>query len=149
MIDEKILMELLEEIANEHPYKVPGNDATYSDYNQGWTDCINWVISMAENLPQVGEWILEHEKEGTGDNLRKDEDFLLELPVSALFRQKMKEDAEKARKWTPAAQPPKKHGKYLVTEEGRENAVIRLYEGTWDTLGTVLAWMPLPEPYKG
>ena len=30
------LLALIQEVMQEHPYKVPGNHDTYSDYNQGW-----------------------------------------------------------------------------------------------------------------
>lgn len=46
--------------------------------------------------------------------------------------------------WTPAEDPPKKHGRYLTLCEGRDIAQIRLFEGDWDSLQRVTHWMPLP-----
>lgn len=51
--------------------------------------------------------------------------------------------------WTPCNEkPPEKNGYYLVT--GRQGAVNkRKYEdGRWYGNWAVVAWMPLPEPYK-
>lgn len=53
-------------------------------------------------------------------------------------------------KWTPVnVILPETFGKYLVTCKGIDIPQIRLYEGTWDSIAEVIAWMPLPEIYKG
>lgn len=67
------------------------------------------------------------------------------------------------RLWTPATIPPKVSDKYLVTHGGSyilslddyttmEDAVRIFDEGYDDYIGwdsqNVIAWMPLPEPYK-
>ena len=52
-------------------------------------------------------------------------------------------------KWIPVSEGvPKRNGYYLVT--GRQGAVNkRLYQdGHWYGNWAILAWMPLPEPYK-
>lgn len=52
-------------------------------------------------------------------------------------------------KWIPVSERvPKRSGYYLVT--GRQGAVNkRLYQdGHWYGNWAILAWMPLPEPYK-
>lgn len=54
----------------------------------------------------------------------------------------------KVEDWILASEPPKKHGKYLVTCEGIEIVQIRLFEGEWDSIAKVIAWQPLPKPYK-
>lgn len=43
---------------------------------------------------------------------------------------------------------PMIHGRYLVTCEGRCIPQIRLFEGTWDSLEKVIAWMELPKVYR-
>ena len=40
---------------------------------------------------------------------------------------------------------PERFGKYLAVCENESNAVIRLYEGEWDSLKPVTHWQPLPE----
>lgn len=60
MIDEKKLIGYLEQIANENPYGVPSKPYTYSGYNEGWADCAERMISIAENMPQIdafGKWV--------------------------------------------------------------------------------------------
>ena len=42
------ILQRLEEIAEEHPYKVAGDFDTYSEYNQAWEDCISRVIYEIE-----------------------------------------------------------------------------------------------------
>ena len=39
----------LEMIENEHPYKISGKHETFSDYNQGWSDAIDRVVSLCED----------------------------------------------------------------------------------------------------
>ena len=68
------------------------------------------------------------------------------------------------RLWIPATIPPKVSGKYLVTHGGSyilssdtyttiEDAVRIFNDGYEDYIGwqsqNVIAWMPLPESYKG
>ena len=57
------LEKILDKLEAEHPYKVPGNYDTYSQYNEGWSDAIDRVrgelgrlndgwISVEERLPE-------------------------------------------------------------------------------------------------
>lgn len=43
------LEKILEEIESEHPYKVPGNYDSYSQYNEAWSDAIDRVRARLEN----------------------------------------------------------------------------------------------------
>lgn len=36
---------IIEEAEKMHPYKVVGNSETYSDYNQGWCDALEYIAS--------------------------------------------------------------------------------------------------------
>lgn len=55
----------------------------------------------------------------------------------------------KSGEWIPCSERlPEKFGKYLVTEVNIFIPQIRLFEGTWDALNEVIAWMPLPERHK-
>jgi len=38
----------LEELAEQHPYKVIGNPDSYSQYNEGWQDCIDRVTDIVK-----------------------------------------------------------------------------------------------------
>jgi len=45
---------ILEEVAEEHPYRVPGRYETYDKYNEGWTDAIDKIESMLASVqPEV------------------------------------------------------------------------------------------------
>lgn len=51
--------------------------------------------------------------------------------------------------WIPCSERlPEKNGEYLIT--GRQGAVNkrRYHDGHWYGNWSVLAWMPLPQPYK-
>lgn len=41
---------ILDEIEAEHPYKVPGDHDTYSQYNEGWNDAIDRVRGELETI---------------------------------------------------------------------------------------------------
>lgn len=46
------LEKILEEIEAEHPYKVPGNYDSYSQYNEAWSDAIDRVRARLEEFFQ-------------------------------------------------------------------------------------------------
>ena len=55
-------------------------------------------------------------------------------------------------KWVPVEKGlPDKDGKYLVTTRGNYNDIIDIAnytKGIWHKANEIIAWMPLPEPYK-
>lgn len=65
--------------------------------------------------------------------------------------------AEAVHRWIPVSERlPSESGWYLITVQGCEKvADMEWYYGEWDAWNgvsseqQVLAWMPLPEPYKG
>ena len=45
---------------DEHPYKVPGLFVTYSEYNQGWSDAVDFIRSRMEKadfVPAAPRWV--------------------------------------------------------------------------------------------
>ena len=45
---------------DEHPYKVPGLFVTYSEYNQGWSDAVDFIMSRMEKadpVPAAPRWV--------------------------------------------------------------------------------------------
>ncbi len=58
-------------------------------------------------------------------------------------------------RWIPVTERLPEDGTYLCTldgeligEEGSFTGMCGFYNGKWDEEGCVIAWMPLPEPYK-
>lgn len=44
---------ILEEIEQEHPYRIPGRPETYSEYNDGWTDAIDRVRAELSKINRI------------------------------------------------------------------------------------------------
>ena len=40
------IYKIIEEVAKEHPYRVPGDRDSYDRYAEGWTDAVNRIDSM-------------------------------------------------------------------------------------------------------
>lgn len=117
------LEKIFEEIEAEHPYKVPGNYDSYSQYNEAWSDAIYRVRARLEEFFQ--------EKDNDG--------------------------------WIPAEERlSKTNGTYNVTRhiDGHFISDSAYFDGqnTWHSdnrvnhsrpyLTDVIAWRPLPEPYR-
>ena len=122
---------ILDMIEKEHPYKVPGNHNTYSQYNEGWQDAIDRVRGKLENL--AGGWIpVEHilpQVFGKYWATIRYSDGRISEPIVVDFRG--------ARK------------KYVVdTPNGREYETWGIDSAFYGS--RVIAWMPyyVPEPYR-
>lgn len=48
----KEILSIIEEVSNEHPYKVIGETDTYSQYNEGWTDACDRLTAIIEQSKQ-------------------------------------------------------------------------------------------------
>lgn len=109
------LKKIFEEIEAEHPYKVPGNYDSYSQYNEAWSDAIDRVRARLENFFK--------EKENDG--------------------------------WIPVEERLPEDGTYLCTLDGELcgieepfTGMCGIENGIWDEPDCVIAWRPLPEPYR-
>lgn len=62
--------------------------------------------------------------------------------------------------WIPVSEPPKENGNYIVSLEDAVDTSASFFNGKWfmqafDSISReygkheVLAWQPLPDPYKG
>lgn len=119
------LEKIFEEIEAEHPYKVPGNYDSYSQYNEAWSDAIDRVRARLENFFK--------EKENDGW-----------IPV---------EERLPEEKVTPVLQD---FYEYQVTAKFGNVKDVRHYKygngHWWHGPGIVdeyvIAWRPLPEPYR-
>ena len=79
------------------------------------------------------------------------------IEIDKLYAEKCRELAEEKKKhrWIPVKNPPEENGGYICTLAGdlvgSEESFVGMswYEnGEWDDAEDVIAWMPLPEPYK-
>lgn len=121
MIDEKKLIEQRPEWLNENCI---GNEK----YNKGWNDCNKYWCDTIREQPKVGEWI----------------------PCSERLPEEPK---------TNPVLKGKNLELYLVTTEYGSNEQDKLYpfRAFWNGVNftdgwhilDVIAWQPLPEPYKG
>lgn len=77
--------------------------------------------------------------------------------IDRLYSEKCRELAEERKKhrWITAKNPPEENGGYICTLAGdlvggeEPFAGMSWYEnGEWDDAEDVIAWMPLPDPYK-
>lgn len=48
MVNINKIIEQLEELEKEYPYRVVGEPETYSQYNAGWRDCIDRAIGIVK-----------------------------------------------------------------------------------------------------
>lgn len=45
-IKRKVIVEVLQKAEQQFPYRVQGDYKTYSEYNQGWTDAVDYIARM-------------------------------------------------------------------------------------------------------
>lgn len=64
-------------------------------------------------------------------------------------------DGEKANRWIPVSERLPEDGTYITTLDGELvgqeepfTGMCGIENGKWDDEDCVIAWMPLPEPYK-
>jgi len=95
----------------------------------------------------------------TGEVYMTGEDYNLYMEV---YKYAKKDFEPKQGEWIPVSERlPEEHGYYLVTTDGSHTAVIDIaeygkffrkpeneYVLEWNKASRVIAWQPLPEPYK-
>ena len=112
------LESIFEDIAKENQYKIPGKPETYREYNQGWNDCV------------------EKLKEALGKDINAPTNNGW-IPVE----ERLPEECE----WVFIT---------LSDDSGqRRSTGVSFYSnGSWEAniweIDEVIAWQPLPEPYK-
>lgn len=119
------LEKILEEIEAEHPYKVPGNYDSYSQYNEAWQDAIDRVRVKLEKFFKEKEnagWIPVEERLPEGEVNPVSQDFY-EYQVTAEFG-----NVKDVR-----------HYKYGKGHWWHGPGIVDQY---------VIAWKERPEPYR-
>ena len=64
LISRQAALDLLAEIEEIHPYKVPGDRGSYSEYTEGWTDAVIAIEARIQSIPAA-------EKPPTMDRLKE------------------------------------------------------------------------------
>ena len=125
LISRQAAIDALEKVAELYPWRVPGDRDSYSQYNEAWQDALNRADSEIEALSSAQQWILCSEQLPGADGT-----YLVYAPDYKGGSSSSKECHDgvmfskfKNMKWSV------EHGYYA-----RPNCVM--------------AWMPLPEPYK-
>lgn len=119
------LEKIFEEIEAEHPYKVPGNYDSYSQYNEAWSDAIYRVRARLEEFFQEKDndgWIPAEERLPEGEVNPVSQDFY-EYQVTAEFG-----NVKDVR-----------HYKYGKGHWWHGPGIVDQY---------VIAWKERPEPYR-
>jgi len=123
LISRQDAIDVLDVLCQEHRYKIPGKAETYSQYNEAWQDALDRAEGAIGNLPSAEpepHWIPCSEK------LPKYYDYVL-----------------LTRKWgslpTIGARAERDNRDFWLTNSGRSE----------EDFNEVIAWMPLPDPWKG
>ena len=125
LISRQAAIDALDVLCQEHRYKIPGKRETYSEYNEAWQDALDRAEGIIFNLPS----------------------------------------AHPEQRWIPVTErlPEKYIGKWMccmddgtieilpydTPGDGSKECVFYYWEDDYTVVKpNVVAWMPLPEPYK-
>lgn len=136
------LEKIFEEIEAEHPYKVPGNYDSYSQYNEAWSDAIYRVRARLEEFFQ----------EKDNDGWISVEERLPEPGRIVLITQTYSwENFEEGASVTIGRLSPEKNNKMWEFQYYRpdfRSGTIMDNDIICPGSKYVIAWRPLPEPYR-
>lgn len=135
------VFEIIDKVRAMYPYRIAGRSDTYDSYNEAWRDCADQIEVQIEaylkDVPEknVGEWIScskrmpeECEWIGTktfGTTISDEVYVTFEAPDGQRFADHINFQ----------------NGKLSRSDEQRMKVI---YKGA-----KPIAWMPLPEPYRG
>lgn len=122
-----------------------------------WSDLVPGAVITQETYEKVyaALWkLMDYEgTELTPEEVERVNDF--DRSQSGIMLKKLNEEQRKHR-WIPVSDRLPEDGTYLCTldgelvgEEEPFTGMCGIENGKWDEEGCVIAWQPLPEPYKG
>ena len=182
LIDRQAAIDALDELCQEHRYRIPGKRETYSQYNEAWQDALGRAEGAIGNLPsaqpeyKLNEWCY--------DCKEYDQEHHCCPRFNRVIRTAL-QDAQPEPKWIPCSKrlpddleevnitftnlAPAPYYDFIKGKCFTGSAVF--YKGEWywyssitvDVLKEygryesekidegikIVAWMPLPEPYRG
>ena len=133
LISRQKLIEAIEKIAEEYPYKIAGKPDTYSEYNMAWEYCCDRIIQEIKSQPPADQWI----------------------PVT--YRETTEEERECGIEWKYILDCPLPDNDTEILVCTKAGSVWTdtffnddgcYLDGGYD-LTEIAAWQPLPKPYKG
>lgn len=177
VIDRQAAIDVLDVLCQEHRYKIPGKIETYSQYNEAWQDALDRAEGAIFNLPSAQPEPCE-DAVGRDAVVRFLDDWISALDANCHHQSMadlkiVKNDfknlpsAQPEQRWIPCSErmPDGAFGCLVtvwdtnpVTMDEFEN-VLPYFVGwdgeQWNDADgeqcpfEVIAWMPLPEVYKG
>lgn len=120
LISRQAAIDALEVLCQEHRYRIPGKRETYSQYNEAWQDALDRAEVAIGNLPSAQP---EPHWIPCSERLPKEKQSVLVTDGAVI--------------WVCDI---------ISTDEGYK---WKDSDGYWLNLDEWIAWMKLPEPYKG
>ena len=118
---------------DEHPYKVPGLFVTYSEYNQGWSDAVDFIrnrMEKADSVPAAPRWVRCEDELPPMLYQAEGDDFCIDYSLLVLAYRETSHDFCLARLMDDG------HGATFGTDD-------------FDELYGVTHWMPIDPPKEG
>lgn len=138
MIDEKVLLQSRPEALNDKMDMDLQNQK--GGYNNGWNDCLFYFIDIIKKQPKVGEWIPVTERMPEEHDSIFAKLYGTDKWSNALWRTQSKEVLVTIEYEDGVRTVKSSHttdGKWVLEKRAKLNKC------------KVVAWMPLPELYKG
>ena len=145
LISRQAAIDALDVLCQEHRYRIPGKRETYSQYNEAWQDALDRAENAIGNLPPA-----QPEQRWIPCSERLPEDI---RPVIVTWKNTDPKSYYQyivGKHFTGTA--CYKNGKwywYSSTTEDMLAEYGRYDSEEFDEAIECIAWMPLPEPYKG
>ena len=140
------LEKILDKIEAEHPYKVSGDHGTYGQYNEGWSDAIDRMRGELENV--TDGWIPVGRE--LPPNAKHKGAFCPKVRVMTKFGETYGWYNPDCESWYILVwfMTERYLDSEIDFEGGDKPKIVRLPDEVNDTKHILVAWQPLPEPYR-